>query len=303
MNPFLKDPELLSPSKLGTFVENRYSFIKKYILREKPKTTDAMELGTLIHNTFYEMLTLFNGTQQHLSDFGMFIEMPVKWPTKAECGKTVADQRKEWLEMTEKKKLTILTKDTKEIYQAILRFLHTSTVVKNIQPMKKEFEKILSKPSFAGILDIYLPEANIIIDLKTFSKERQDFGKYNVTSLLWQQVMYERLVKSNILPQFFFLVIQTKWPFEVFFVQLPKRLVSMGHQLFPSILGEYDAFVQLLKESLGNPYKEKNEKEKIECLKQLKSFNLYDMDSLKTLDVKPWTYQEVRAYDKYKAVK
>ena len=294
MESLKNHPTYLTPSKASLFDSSPYGFIKKYILKEKPEDTEAMKKGTDLHELFYLLLTDYTN-QKHILDFNEIKEMPAKWPTKKECGKTIAEQREEWLKMCEDKGYTVLSPQIKDVGMSMLRFIRHSSILRRIKHSSWSCEDTLidHKLKIGGIMDLWLPDFNTIIDIKTTSKDQQSFGRYDEAKLAIQQAMYCKLaqtVRKVKNPKFAFLVVQTKWPYECWLTQLPPRYVDLVSVHLPEIIRRYQNFLGSIQECVDDAFGQKKDVEK--TLDTLKQFKVYRPDEMREVDVRPWSYQD-----------
>ena len=239
----LPEKYFLSPSKAALLAsyETPFPFIKKYLLKQKPEPTEAMNRGRRIHAMFYNLLMNHRDMTQAPEEFKELeiIHEPETWPTKKECGRTIVEQKEAFFENDEQigGSRQIVRKAEKPIYESIDLFLKTSGFTDNFFPPLESLalEQVFTSPSklLYGITDLH--SSDTIIDIKTVSKTvDKDVIKWNWKTFAIQQIIYESLFKDDMgrAPKFYFLFIQTQWPFEIKLKRIPSDAVCYMETFF-----------------------------------------------------------------------
>lgn len=225
---------LLSPSKAALLegYSDDFAFLKRYLLGEKPEQSESMKQGVRVHNLFYNAILRKRG-----SGVPEPVRTPENWPTKAQCGKTIAAQKEAFFAREKPPENCILRPSDEEVYQSIERWLALTEFFKKFPAKSLEFEVDVSneKLGLTGIFDLIDRSAGRIIDIKTTSRPiTNDVARYNWKSLAIQQLVYQQLYAGlegrAPLKIFQFLFIQTAWPFQIAVKTIPEEALRLMRQ-------------------------------------------------------------------------
>jgi len=298
-SPF-KNKMCLTPSKASTLEKGIYSFLKSYILKEKPEDSSAMEKGRILHEVFYSILK--EGDDNKISYFPSF-------PTKAEyekthnlkkgTGLTQKEQKEAFVKQEEIKGNIILNENLKPVVESIKIFVQTEKI--NV-PRGTLFEVALEDESVGtgGIIDIL--GSNFIIDVKTTSKpvEPNEFGKYNYRNFAIQQVIYQDLAFAHKfeIKNFYFIAIQTEYPYQISSLSLPKDYVGSVSRYFNSKI--LPLYKKLIKKTKG--LEKKEGETSLAVWKRLNKAGLYKPKQIKQIEIPAWEksslYRETLKYER-----
>lgn len=226
---------LLSPSKAALLegYPDDFAFLKQYLLQEKREQSESMQQGVRVHNLFYNAIL----RQIDSASISSPLHEPESWPTKAECGTTIAEQKRKFYESEKPPERVFLRPSDVAIYQSLERWIELSGFFKTFPARDLEIEADVSNETagLTGIFDLVDRRQGRIIDIKTTSRVlSDDVARYNWKSLAIQQLVYQQLYAGLAgrapLKSFQFLFIQTAWPYQIAIKTIPEEALRLMRQ-------------------------------------------------------------------------
>ncbi len=300
----IEEKECVSASKLKTlFNYGVWGFLKSYVLGERVKVKPAMQKGSQSHEVFYKILSILksynkNGSliSQDIITKVLGLEFEKNFIQKPKGLRKTVD--KEAFEKEAKGKI-ILTEELLETYNSSVLFL-SSISLKDLELLiYSDIEKKLITSGvgvkFLGIYDLLNFNENHGFDIKTSSVSgdpKNSALKYKGQDYFIQEMLYRMIYKQvtgKDLEDFRFIMIETSFPFKVYFMELDFPLAAPEYsQFMEKLINNYSFILNKLKEFTNDPFNVFCKRDRNEGVDLIKKTRLLEESMGKTFKVKPF---------------
>lgn len=201
--------------------------------------TKAMRIGTALHSAVLEPETV----KEKIA-----IE-PDRWPTKAECGVSIEQQKLEFYQQNRRK--TILTSTEQSLVKSMYTAVMSHPVAVELLGRRGEIEKVglfdhplTGSPSKIKP-DKYILDENLVIDLKTtddasagsFAKSCVNYW-YHVQSAWYLDGLH---AINGVMPRgFVFIAVEKEPPYAVAIYYAPPEMIELGRKIYQRHLVAYE---------------------------------------------------------------